>query len=89
MTTITWLWHGSCEETAEHLSDHLENELRGLRRFRILRHLASCALCAAAFWSLRRTVGGLRALCRSEPVAAPALADVVVERIRRDGGLGR
>jgi predicted anti-sigma-YlaC factor YlaD len=86
MTMITRWWRGDCEETAEHLSDHLEDEVRGLRRRRILRHLARCALCRAAFESLRRTVNELRQLGRAELTPAPQLADAVIERIQYEHG---
>jgi predicted anti-sigma-YlaC factor YlaD len=86
MTAITCWWQGDCEETEEHLSDHLEDEVRGLRRRRILRHLARCALCRAAFESLRRTVDELRQLGRAELTPAPQLADVVLQRIQYERG---
>jgi anti-sigma factor RsiW len=89
MTTIAWLWQGNCEETERHLSDRVDGELRGLRRFRILRHLARCELCAAALESLRRTVESLWVLGRPETAPALSLADDVVERIWREQELGR
>ncbi len=68
---IDRLWNGSCEETEKHLSEHLDGELRGLRRWRVLRHLARCELCRAVFLSLTRTVERLRALGRVDPPPKP------------------
>jgi anti-sigma factor RsiW len=79
---IAGLWKGTCHETGEHLSEHLDGELRGLKRLRVVRHLERCELCQAVLRSLIRTIDGLRALGRAEP-AAPSVAPVVVERIRR------
>jgi predicted anti-sigma-YlaC factor YlaD len=73
---------GSCEETRDALSDHVDDELRGLRGRRVLRHLARCEHCRALLHSLTRAVEQLRALSRLEPPPAPSLADAVVARIR-------
>lgn len=78
---VTQLWNGSCEETGEHLSEHLDGELRGLRRHRIHRHLARCELCQAVLRSLLRTVEKLHSL-GLKPIAAPSIAPAVVARIR-------
>lgn len=86
MTVITRWWQGDCDETEEHLSDHLEGEVRALRRGRIARHLARCALCRAAFESLRRTVDELRRLGRAQLLPAPQLTDAVIERIQYEHG---
>jgi anti-sigma factor RsiW len=88
MTTITSWWQGSCHETEQRLSDHLEGELRGRRRRRILRHLARCEPCRAALESLMRTVEELRQLGRAELVPAPQLADAVIERVQYEHGAG-
>jgi len=74
----------SCAETARHLSDYADGELRGIRRFRVARHLAACEHCQALFRALLATIESLRGLGRSEPPARPELADAVVERIRRE-----
>lgn len=81
MNILDRLWNGSCEETEQHLSDHLDGELGGLRGRRVLRHLARCELCRAVFLSLARTVEQLRALGRVEP-PSQTVADAVVARIR-------
>jgi anti-sigma factor RsiW len=85
---MTWWWHGSHEETERHFSDHLEGELRGLRRWRVLRHLSRCEPCAAALQSLRRTVAGLRSLRRPAPEHHPSVVHPVVTRIRREQEAG-
>ncbi len=74
----------SCEETAELMSAHLEGELRRLRRWRVIRHLATCERCRAVLRSLRETIAGLGALARIEPAPQPALAETVIERITRE-----
>lgn len=71
----------TCEETSASLSDHLEGELRGFRRWRVLRHLATCERCQAVLRSLRETVENLRALGGNEPEADPSFADSVIDRI--------
>ena len=83
MTVIARFLYGSCAETREHLSEHMEGELRGLRRFRVLGHLARCERCRAVLASLARTVEHLRALGRDEP-EIDSVADTVVERIERE-----
>ncbi len=77
------LWNGSCEETEQHLSEHLDGELRGPRRLRVLRHLARCELCRSVLLSLTRTVEQLRALGHVEP-SSPFVADAVMARIRHE-----
>ncbi len=79
--TIKHPFRATCAETSASLSEHLEGELHGLRRWRILRHLATCERCQAILRSLKETVENLRALGRSEPDAEPTLADRVIERI--------
>jgi anti-sigma factor RsiW len=86
MTTIAWWWQGGCHETEQRLSDHLEGELRGLRRRRILGHLARCELCRAALQSLRRTVEELRQIGAVELAPSQPLVDAVLARIRLDYG---
>ena len=83
------MWRGSHDETAQYLSEHVEGELRGLRRWRILRHLARCQPCSAALHSLVRTLEGLRALGRTELEPKPSVAEAVVVRIRSERGSGR
>jgi anti-sigma factor RsiW len=76
------LWNGSCHETGEHLSEHVDDELRGLRRLRIARHLARCELCRAVLRSLVRLLEELRSLARVEPAPARSVAPDVITRIR-------
>jgi anti-sigma factor RsiW len=74
----------SHDETGESLSDLVEGELRGWRRWRVVRHLAKCEHCQAVYRSLLRTLEALREVGAVESTPQPALADAVVERIRRD-----
>jgi predicted anti-sigma-YlaC factor YlaD len=83
MTVIARVLYGSCAETRGHLSEHLEGELRGFRRFRVLGHLARCERCRAVLASLARTVEQLRTLARDEPEVG-SVADAVVDRIRQE-----
>ncbi|MEP6893829.1 MAG: zf-HC2 domain-containing protein [Gaiellaceae bacterium] len=81
---ITSFWNGSCHETGEHLSEQLDGELRGLRRFRIDRHLARCELCQAVLRSLIRTLEELRLLGKIQPTPAPSVVPTVMVRIREE-----
>ena len=81
MTAIAEVLYGSCAETSELLSDYLEGELRGFRRFRVVRHLARCERCRSVLASLARTVEQLRALRNEEP-APGSVADAVVDRLK-------
>ena len=75
---------GSCEETRELLSAHVDDELRGLRRLRVRLHLAGCDACSAAARSLRKTIERLHELEDSfTPDPAPSAAPAVLERIQR------
>jgi anti-sigma factor RsiW len=76
----------SHEETGESLSDFVEGELTGWRRWRVARHLARCEHCQAVYRSLLRTLEALRDAGGLQPPAQPAFADAVVERIRRESG---
>jgi len=80
--TIKHPFSATCAETSASLSAHLDGELRGLQRWRVLRHLATCERCQAVLRSLRETIENLRAL-GGDPEPKPALADRVVERIVR------
>lgn len=68
------------------MSAYADRELRGWRRLRVARHLASCERCRAVLESLLDTLERLRQLGRSEPPPRPAVADAVVARIRRESG---
>jgi anti-sigma factor RsiW len=75
---------GSCEETREQLSAHVEGELTGRRRLRVRLHLAGCDACSAVAHSLRKTIERLHELEDSfAPGPAPSAASAVLERIRR------
>ena len=75
---------GSCAETRELLSAHLEGDLTGLRGLRVRLHLAGCDACSAVARSLRRTVERLHELEASfVPERAPSVAPAVLERIQR------
>ncbi len=74
---------GSCAETRELLSAHVEGELTGLRRLRVRLHLAGCDACSAVVRSLRATIERLRDLDEHfAPEPAPSAASDVLERIR-------
>jgi anti-sigma factor RsiW len=75
---------GSCEETRELLSAHVDGELRGLRRLRMRLHLGGCDACSAAARSLRKTITHLHELQDTfTPGPAPSVAPAVLERIRQ------
>jgi anti-sigma factor RsiW len=75
---------GSCEETRELLSAHVEGELTGLRRLRVRLHLAGCDGCSAAVRSLRKTIARLHELEDTfRPDPAPTVAPAVLDRIQR------
>jgi predicted anti-sigma-YlaC factor YlaD len=77
-------WLGTCDETRDRLSAHLEGALRGREAKRVLRHLARCPQCREALRALAGTVDGLRSLGRMDASAPgqPSVADAVVSRIR-------
>ncbi len=81
-THIETAINGSHEETQEFMSAYAEGELRGLRRWRVGRHLARCEICKSVYRGFLAALDGLHAL-RTDPPAKPRLADSVVERIRR------
>jgi predicted anti-sigma-YlaC factor YlaD len=73
----------------ERMSDFLEDDLSSRQRVRVLRHLARCERCRAMLDSLTRTLHQLQSLASVEHVAtAPATVSSVVERIRREDGIG-
>jgi anti-sigma factor RsiW len=75
---------GSCEQTRELLSAHVEDELKGLRRLRVRLHLAGCDACSAAVRSLRKTIERLHELDDTfTPEPSPSVAPAVLERIQR------
>ena len=75
---------GSCEETRDQLSEHLDHSLEPRRERRVVRHLRYCRRCRAVYESLVRTVESVRAIGR-RPEREPgvSVADTVAERIRR------
>ncbi len=78
------IWSGSCHETAELMSRQLEDDLAGLRRSRVRRHLERCAACQAVLRSLIRVVQELRLLRLDGVSPTPSVADAVMLRIRHD-----
>lgn len=74
----------SHDETAAHLSDLIDDELHGIRRSRVERHLRRCEGCRALLSSLAATIERLRGLSRDLP-AHPDLADRIVGRLRAEG----
>jgi anti-sigma factor RsiW len=84
MRSLTDMMVGSCAETRELLSAHVEDELKGLRRLRMRLHLAGCDACSAAVRSLRKTIDRLHELEDTfTPDPAPSVAPAVLERIQR------
>jgi len=80
---------GSCEATEEQLSERLDGELHGLRRFSVTRHLLACPRCRAVLASLARTVEKLRDLGPGETPPSPALVEAVVRRLHSEQERGR
>jgi predicted anti-sigma-YlaC factor YlaD len=75
---------GSCEETREQLSEHLDGSLGAQRERRVSRHLRYCRRCRLVYESLVRTVESVRAIGRRpDPEPDVSVADAVAERIRR------
>jgi anti-sigma factor RsiW len=84
MRSLMDMMIGSCDETRELLSAHVDDELRGLRRLRVRLHLAGCDACSAAVRSLRKTIERLHELEDTfAPGPAPSVAPAVLERIQR------
>jgi anti-sigma factor RsiW len=72
----------SHDETSAHLSDVIDEELSGIRRSRVERHLRRCEGCRALLRSLAATVERLRDLSRREVPTDPGLAERVVAQVR-------
>ena len=84
MRSLMDMMVGSCEETRELLSAHVDDELTGFRRLRVRLHLAGCDACSAVARSLRQTVEHLHELQGSfAPDPAPSVAPAVLERIKQ------
>jgi anti-sigma factor RsiW len=84
MRSLMDMMVGSCEETRELLSAHVEGDLKGLRRLRVRLHLAGCDACSAVVRSLRKTIERLQELDESfAPGPASTVAPDVLERIER------
>jgi len=83
MRVLAHFWMGSCHETSELLSAHLEHDVPLTQRGRVRRHLARCVACQAVLRSLGRVVAELRALRLNDP-SFPSVADAVVARVRRE-----
>jgi predicted anti-sigma-YlaC factor YlaD len=84
MNTLMSPLIGSCGDTREQLSEHLEGSLTSRGERRVTRHLRLCRRCRAIYESLTRTVESVRNLGRQEETEPiPSLADNVIERIRR------
>ena len=84
MTSLMDMMVGSCAETREQLSAHIDGELTGMRRLRVRLHLAGCDACSAVARSLRTTIERLHELEDSfVPEPAPSVAPAVLERIQR------
>jgi anti-sigma factor RsiW len=84
MKSLMDIMVGSCAETREQLSAHLEGELTGLRGLRVRLHLAGCSACSAVARSLRTTIDRLHELDEQfEPNPTPSVVPAVLERIRK------
>lgn len=84
MRSLMDMMVGSCAETREQLSAHIEGELTGMRRLRVRLHLAGCDACSAVARSLRTTIERLHELEDTfVPEPAPSVAPAVLERIQR------
>lgn len=84
MSTLARPINGSCEETRDRLSDHLEGTLPPRRERRVRRHLRYCRRCRSVYASLVRTVESVRELGRRDDVEPSGSAvRAVIERIRR------
>lgn len=79
-------WIGSCAETEERLSGHLEGELPPSEERRVRRHLAFCRRCRSVYESLARAVEHIRSLGREDDLTAPmpSVVEAVTERIRHE-----
>jgi len=84
MSALERFWSGSCHETAELMSAHIEHDVPLTRRVRVRRHLARCAACQTVLRSLGRVVDELRSLRRDEGSPISSVADAVLVRIRHD-----
>jgi anti-sigma factor RsiW len=84
MRSLMDMMVGSCAETREQLSAHVDGELTGMRRLRVRLHLVGCDACSTVARSLRNTVERLHELEDSfVPEPAPSVAPAVLERIQR------
>jgi anti-sigma factor RsiW len=84
MRSLMDMMVGSCADTREQLSAHIDGELTGMRRLRLRLHLAGCDACSAVARSLRTTIERLHELEDSfVPAPAPSVAPAVLERIQR------
>ncbi len=81
---LVFFWAGSCGETAELLSAHVEQDVPLTKRGRVRRHLARCAACRAVLRSLRRVLEELRSLRPERAAAAGSVEHAVLLRIGRD-----
>jgi len=84
MSMLERFWMGSCHETAELLSAHIEQDVPLTQRGRVRRHLDRCSACQAVLRSLRRVVAELRALRHDDDVSFPSVGDAVLTRVRQD-----
>jgi anti-sigma factor RsiW len=81
------LLEASCTATAQALSDRIDDELRGLRRLRVSRHLARCTRCHATLASLARLVQALRTLPSVQTAEAHTLIEQALMRIKEGSGV--
>lgn len=84
MSVLEQFWTGSCHETAELMSAHIEQDVPLTQRGRVRRHLARCAACQAVLRSLERVVAELRTLRRDDDASFPSVADGVLARVRSE-----
>jgi predicted anti-sigma-YlaC factor YlaD len=79
------LLEASCTATSEALSDRLDDELQGLRRLRVGRHLGRCPGCRATLTALTRLVKTLRSAREVERDKGGSLVEDVLARIQEGG----
>lgn len=78
------LLQASCETTGDALSDRVDDELHGLRKIRVARHLARCGRCRETLESLGRLLHVLRELRTLDSPAGRSVRDDVIDRLHSE-----
>ncbi|MEW6581337.1 MAG: zf-HC2 domain-containing protein [Actinomycetota bacterium] len=82
-------FRADCHEAARLMSELADGQLRGLRRWRVARHVLMCEICAPIYRGLLATIESVRSLAADRPPPSPSFVDDVVTRIRDDQDPGR